>query len=184
MSVTAHRAMCNQTLRNNIIRDLSEGEIYKVQWNIRNYFYSIIILCLQCFLLYRARRRFVVSLTLILIQCCASLCTIWLSEHCFHFVYEHSMHIFWSGPLAWNISVSECRGTATKEGWYTMVTPRLWIVSDPQHRSENWKNSKASNLGMMVLKIPEEVMHCSWRPPYHSTCRRETLCNSLVWHIA
>lgn len=48
--------------------------------------YSKVMSCLQN--VFRDREKCSVSLTSILIQFCASLCTIWRSEHSFPFVYE------------------------------------------------------------------------------------------------
>lgn len=93
-----------------------------------------------CSSLYRDRGRCSISLAHILIQLCASLCTVSLCEHIFPFVFERSMPVSRFGPLRLNASVPgqwriisevlRCVGwSVAVEGWDTLAltatpTPR------------------------------------------------------------
>lgn len=114
------------------------------------------------------------SVAHILIQLCASLCTVSLCEHVYPFVFGHSVHVSWFGPLHLNASVlgqwriisevPRCVGwMVAVEGWdslaVTVTSPqRLWLVSrsEVRPRGEDWKDSKTSNLGDLMHRVPDD----------------------------
>lgn len=58
------------------------------------------------------------SVAHILIQLCASLCTVSLCEHVYPFVFGHSLHVSWFGPLHFECI---CSGTVKNNQWTAEV---------------------------------------------------------------
>lgn len=116
-----------------------------------------------------------VSLAHTLIQLCASLCTVSLCEHTFPFVFERNARLSWFRPLHLNASVpgrwriigpsaevwrsaGSCRGLRHSGCDRDCPSPRLWLVSrsEPRPREDDWKDSKTSNLGALMHRVPDD----------------------------